>query len=461
MDLIPALSRPDNLPSGPVVTVGDHSLDWEGLIGAAEALAAEIVGLPAVGVEATPSVATVVATCAALMAGTTLVPIPPDAGPLERDHILRDAGLEQVLGSTIPIDPGRRFSGRLARRPHPAGEAQAALVLYTSGTTGPPKGVMLSAEALALDLDLLAQAWAWTPEDTLVHGLPLFHVHGLVLGVLGPLRVGSPLVHTVRPTPASYASAGGTLYFGVPTVWSRVAADPQAARALRSARLLVSGSAGLPEPVFRALEASAGQGPLERYGMTETLIVCSGRHDLPRRPGWAGRALEGVAARLVDEEGQLLPHDGWAVGELEVLTPTAMLGYLNRPQETAALRNSEGWIHTGDALSIDEQGWWRIWGRKSLDLIKSGGYRIGAGEVESALLSHPAVVEAAVVGEPHPELGQVVVAFVVAPGASSHQLEEFVATNLSAHKRPRRVVLVDQLPRNSMGKVQKSLLLGL
>ena len=149
--------------------------------------------------------------------------------------------------------------------------------MYTSGTTGLPKGVVLSRRAVAADLDGLAHAWQWSPVDTLVHGLPLFHVHGLVLGVLGPLRVGSRLIHTGKPTPQAYAAADGTMYFGVPTVWSRVCAEPPMASALRRARLIVSGSAPLPVAVFEQMQALIGQAPVERYGMTETLITTSTR----------------------------------------------------------------------------------------------------------------------------------------------------------------------------------------
>jgi fatty acid CoA ligase FadD36 len=333
------------------------------------------------------------------------------------------------------------------------------MILYTSGTTGAPKGVMLSAAAIAADLDALALAWGWNAEDVLVHGLPLFHVHGLVLGVLGALRVGSRLVHTGRPTPAGYAAAaadGGTLYFGVPTVWSRVAATPEAAAALRRARLLVSGSAGLPVPVFERLKAQTGQGPVERYGMTETLITLSARAIGERRAGWVGQPLPGVEARLVDDHRQPVTPDGDSVGELEVRGVTLMDGYLHQPDATAALYTADRWLRTGDVACLDAAGWYRIVGRQSTDLIKSGGYRIGAGEVEAALLNHPAVREAAVIGVPDEDLGQAIVAFVVADGTTGPELCDFVAGTLSVHKRPRRVELVDHLPRNAMGKVQKT-----
>jgi fatty acid CoA ligase FadD36 len=445
MDLLPALTgrfgdRPD------AVRVGERAMSWSDLAGAAGALAARIAGAPAVAVTATASLETIVAVLGGLAAGVPVVPLPPDSGPMERSHILGDA-------EAAPLD-GVDLDARGPLPAEPAGDT-TALILYTSGTTGAPKGVLLSRDAIAAGLDGLADAWAWTAADTLVHGLPLYHVHGLVLGVLGALRTGSRLVHTVRPRPEAYAAAAGTLYFGVPTVWHRVAADPAAARALAPARLLVSGSAALPVPVFAALRDLTGHEPVERYGMTETLITVATRADGERRPGAVGRPIAGVETRLVGEDGAPAPHDGEAVGELQVRGATLFSGYLNRPEATAAAYTGDGWFRTGDVATIGPDGWHRIVGRRSTDLIKSGGYRIGAGEVENALLAHPAVREAAVVGAPHDDLGQEIVAYVVADGVEADELIGFVATQLSVHKRPRQVRFLPELPRNDMGKVQK------
>ncbi|MFI9203379.1 acyl-CoA synthetase [Streptomyces sp. NPDC053048] len=453
--LLTSLAAPDATDRPDALTVAGRSCSREELLGAAGAVASRVAGAASVAVRAEATPETVAAVVGALLAGVPVVPLPPDAGPAERAHILRDSGAELVLGETrggrrevaVPVDLRERaaWSG-----PEPDPKA-TAFVLYTSGTTGAPKGAIIPRGAVAACLDGLADAWQWTAEDTLVHGLPLFHVHGLVLGVLGALRTGSRLVHTGRPTPEAYAAAGGSLYFGVPTVWSRVVRDHTAARALGGARLLVSGSAALPAPVFRDLEALTGQRPVERYGMTETLITVSTRADGERRQGSVGVPLPGVRTRVVAaEEG--------GIGELEVSGPTLFSGYLGRPEATAASYTADGWFRTGDIAAVDADGAHRIVGRASTDLIKSGGYRIGAGEVENALLDHPAVSEAAVVGVAHEDLGQEIVAYVVAEGVSEQALIDFVAAHLSVHKRPRRVRFLDALPRNAMGKPQKKLL---
>ncbi|MFC0532727.1 AMP-binding protein [Phytohabitans kaempferiae] len=448
MDLLPSLTGAFG-DRAEAVRIGDRHASWADLAGAAGALAARIAGAPAVAVTATASLETVVTVLGGLAAGVPVVPVPPDSGPMERAHILGDAG-------ALPLD-SVDLDARAPLPPAPPADA-TGLILYTSGTTGAPKGVLLSRAAIAAGLDGLADAWDWTADDTLVHGLPLYHVHGLVLGVLGALRTGSRLVHTVRPRPELYAAAGGTLYFGVPTVWHRIAGDPASARALAPARLLVSGSAALPVPVFAALRELTGHEPVERYGMTETLITVAARADGERRPGAVGLPVSGVRTRLVGEDGAPAPHDGEAVGELQVRGDTLFSGYLNRADATAAAYTADGWFRTGDVATIGPDGWHRIVGRQSTDLIKSGGYRIGAGEVENALLAHPAVREAAVVGAPHADLGQEIVAYVVADGVEADELINFVASELSAHKRPRRVRFLAELPRNGMGKVQKQLL---
>ncbi|BDT97777.1 acyl-CoA synthetase [Nocardia sputorum] len=442
------------------VTIDGTTLSRSDLLGAATSVAERVARAERVAVLAEPTVETVLAVVGCLIAGVTIVPVPPDSGTAERAHILADSGAQAWLGKApegadLPVVPVRRHARSWHTYPEPD-PAATAFVLYTSGTTGLPKGVLLSRGAIAAGLDALAEAWAWTANDTLVHGLPLFHVHGLILGLLGPLRVGSPLIHTGKPTPQAYAAAKGSLYFGVPTVWSRVVEDPDSAKQLADARLLVSGSAPLPVPVFERLRELTGHAPVERYGMSETMITLSTRADGERRPGWVGTPVRGVRTRLRDESGAPVPHDGESIGGLQVSGPMLFDGYLNRPEDTAQTWTADGWFRTGDVAVIDEEGFHRIVGRESVDLIKSGGYRVGAGEVETVLLGHPAVAEAAVVGLPDDDLGQRITAFVVLRGpATERELIDHVAGELAVHKRPREIRVVDALPRNAMGKVQK------
>lgn len=451
------------------VRINGAVLSRSDLVGAATSVAERVAGAERVAILATPTPATVLAVTGCLIAGVPFVPVPADVGAAERRHMLTDSGVRAWLGPVpdeaegLPHIPVRLHARSWHRYPEPSPDA-TAMIIYTSGTTGLPKGVVLSRRAIAADLDALAQAWQWTADDVLVHGLPLFHVHGLVLGLLGSLRVGNRFVHTGKSTPAAYAQAcaevGGTLYFGVPTVWSRVVADEAAARALRPARLLVSGSAPLPVPVFERLAHLTGHEPVERYGASESLITLSTRADGERRPGWVGLPLTGVQTRLLDDTGAEVPHDGETVGKLEVRGPTMFDGYLNLPEATAEAFDADGWYRTGDVAVIDGGGMHRIVGRESVDLIKSGGYRIGAGEIETALLGHPGVREAAVVGMPDQDLGQRIVAFIVgAADLKADDLIDHVAQQLSVHKRPREVRLVDALPRNAMGKVLKKQLL--
>ncbi|SPM35513.1 Acyl-CoA synthetase (AMP-forming)/AMP-acid ligase II, partial [Mycobacterium rhizamassiliense] len=452
------------------VTIDGAVLSRSDLVGAATSVAERVAGAERVAVLAKPTAATVLAVAGCLIAGVPFVPVPSDVGAAERRHMLTDSRAQAWLGPEpdepdgLPHVPVRLHARSWHRYPEPAPEA-TAMVIYTSGTTGLPKGVLLSRRAIAADLDALAQAWQWTPDDVLVHGLPLFHVHGLVLGLLGSLRIGNRFVHTGRPTPQGYAQAsadaGGSLFFGVPTVWSRVAGDASAAEALRRARLLVSGSAALPVPVFDRLSELTGHQPIERYGASESLITLSTRADGERRAGWVGLPVAGVQTRLLDDNGDPVPNDGETVGKLQVRGPMMFDGYLNRPEATAEAFGDDGWYRTGDVAVRDGDGMHRIVGRESVDLIKSGGYRIGAGEIETSLLGHPGVQEVAVVGLPDEDLGQRIVAYVVGSAdLTADALIDHVAQELSIHKRPREVRMVDSLPRNAMGKVIKKQLLA-
>ncbi|MEU6454313.1 acyl-CoA synthetase [Streptomyces sp. NPDC047065] len=472
--LFPALSPAP--ADGPALRFGERSLTYAELAAAAGATAGRIGAAGRVAVWATPAMETAVAVVAALLAGVPAVPLNPKSGDKELAHILADsepslvlaapdAGLPPALGALERVDVDVHATGPVPEDRSDDGDP--ALVVYTSGTTGPPKGAVIPRRALSTTLDALADAWQWTGDDVLVHGLPLFHVHGLVLGVLGPLRRGGSVRHLGRFSAEGAArelNDGATMLFGVPTMYHRIAeslpGDPELAKALSGARLLVSGSAALPVHDHERIAAATGRRVIERYGMTETLMNTSVRADGEPRAGTVGVPLPGVELRLVEEDGTpIAERDGESVGEIQVRGPNLFTEYLNRPDATAAAFTGDGFFRTGDMAVRDPDGYVRIVGRKATDLIKSGGYKIGAGEIENALLEHAGVREAAVTGEPDPDLGERIVAWIVPadPGAppALETLADHVAARLAPHKRPRVVRYLDALPRNDMGKIMK------
>jgi len=465
------LTRLRELDSEPAVTVGERTLSYGQLRAAAGAVAVELAGASRAAVWAENTLEAIVAMVAMVEAGVELVPLNPKLGRSELEHILADSRPEAVVCAPqlAPLGQLRRITVDLDARGQlpaaPEDPERVALVVYTSGTTGKPKGVLLPRRAVAANLDALADAWAWTEADRLTHALPIFHVHGLVLGTFGPLRRGGHVRHLGRFSPDAVAAAlagGATMLFGVPTMYHRLAeaveTDPQAARALAGARLLVSGSAALPAKTFERIERATGQQIVERYGLTETLMNTAVRADGERRPGEVGGPLGGVDVRIVGDDGRDVSRDGGSIGEVVVRGPNLFLGYLNRPEATAEVIR-DGWFWTGDLATRAPDGYVRIVGRKSTDLIKTGGFKVGAGEIETALLEHPAVSEAAVAGRPDEDLGERIEAWVVLRGGATApttlELGNHVASLLAPHKRPRQVHFVAELPRNAMGKVVK------
>jgi malonyl-CoA/methylmalonyl-CoA synthetase len=425
-----------------------------------------------VGVWTQASVETCVALVANAAAGYVTVPLDPKLGTRELEHIIGDSSPAVAVAAvpeglpkltSLPVVPvahvsqavGAPVAQRLADR-------APFLVLYTSGTTGLPKGAVIAASSVAMNLEALSRAWDWTAQDTVVHALPLFHVHGLVLGLYGSIRIGGGLHWIPKFEPrliAAALSARPSMLFAVPTMYLRLAVaaavDDEVRRGLAAARVLVSGSAALPQRDQQRIESLTGRRVIERYGLTETLINTAVRVGAPFPPGTVGQALEGIELRVVDEHRRLV--EAGVMGEIAVRGPHLFLGYLNRADATAAVLDADGWFYTQDMGVVDAAGHLRIVGRKATDIIKCGGFKVGAGEVEAALLEHPQVREAAVVGRPDDDLGERIVAFVVADGdVSVEALERHVVGLLSPHKRPREVRVVSALPRNAMGKVVKS-----
>ncbi|HKQ95560.1 MAG TPA: AMP-binding protein, partial [Aestuariivirgaceae bacterium] len=338
------------------------------------------------------------------------------------------------------------------------GRDDLAGLLYTSGTTGPAKGAMITHGNLSSNARALLGAWAFEPGDVLIHGLPLFHVHGLYVALNTAFLNGSPLIWLPRfDAPALVGLlAQATLFMGVPTHYTRLLAEPGLdSRACRAMRLFVSGSAPLLPETHVAFRERTGHAILERYGMTETGMIASNPYRGDRRPGTVGFALPGIAVRIADADGREPPRG--EPGVIEVKGPNVCRGYWRKPERTAEDFRGDGYFITGDVGVMDGEGRVAILGR-TRDLIITGGLNVYPREVEAALDALPGVVESAVVGVPHPDFGEGVVAAVVAGEGPVDEaaIIAALAESLAGFKLPKRVFRVADLPRNAMGKVEKA-----
>ncbi|HYH95178.1 acyl-CoA synthetase [Hyalangium sp.] len=358
-----------------------------------------------------------------------------------------------------PIEPERIMSV--------PGDINIAVLGYTSGTTGRSKGAMLRQSHLLSNIRAVTEAWRWTDEDRLLLALPLFHTHGLMVGLHGTLYTGasvdlrrrfvaSEVLEALRDDPAI------TMFFGVPTMYGRLLEESRRTGVRpRPLRLMVSGSAPLSPQLFQEIEAELGHRILERYGMTETIMNTTNPYEGERRPGTVGMPFPGQEARVVDVRTRKPVRDGEA-GELEVRGPHVFSGYWRREEATREAFEPDGWwFRTGDLGFRDTDGYFHITGR-ARELIISGGFNIYPREVEEVLASCPGVAEVAVLGLPDPDFGEQVVAVVVPaagqPAPEAQALVDWCKDRLASFKKPRRVELVDALPRNALGKVQKHVL---
>lgn len=344
------------------------------------------------------------------------------------------------------------------------GEDELAAILYTSGTTGRSKGAMLTHGNLLSNARTLQAYWDWQADDVLIHALPIFHVHGLFVASHGALLNGSTMLWLSKfdPTAVLARLPRATVFMGVPTLYVRLLAEPGLTRkACAHMRLFVSGSAPLLIETFREWQTRTGHTLLERYGMSETVMLSSNpcrAQDGPRVGGTVGKPLPGIGIRVVTDNGSPLPAG--EVGHIQVRGPNVFKGYWRMPEKTAEEFTADGWFKTGDVGRFDEQGYLTIVGR-SKDLIISGGYNVYPAEIESHLNDTEGVAESAVVGVPHADFGEGVIAVVVPrPGARLDEaaLLARLKQQIANYKVPKRIFFQDELPRNAMGKVQKNLL---
>jgi malonyl-CoA/methylmalonyl-CoA synthetase len=346
--------------------------------------------------------------------------------------------------------------------------ADVAAIIYTSGTTGRSKGAMLSHGNLLSNARTLQSYWDWQPDDVLIHALPIFHVHGLFVASHGALINGSTMLWLNRFEPRAVVEwlPRATVFMGVPTLYVRLLDEAGLTRErCARMRLFISGSAPLLVETYRAWHERTGHAILERYGMSETVMLTSNpcrREDGDRIAGTVGRPLPGVGVRVCGdgERGGRVPLLTGQIGDVEVRGPNVFAGYWRMPEKTAAEFTPDGWFKTGDVGRFDDAGYLSIVGR-SKDLIISGGYNVYPAEIEGYLNEHSAIAESAVVGVAHPDFGEAVLAVVVPRAGAVVDEAALIATlkgRIAAFKVPKRTLVVDELPRNAMGKVQKNLL---
>lgn len=424
-------------------------------------------------VQTEKSVQTLILYFACIRAGAIYLPLNVDYTQAELEYFIGDA--EPVLAVCRPESAelfDRIGNGTLTIRTLeqlfaklPDGQAEpaqrlpddVAAILYTSGTTGKPKGAMLTNANLVSNGEVLIDFWRFTPEDRLIHALPIFHVHGLFIAMHCALFSGAAMIFLPRFDAGTVIEkmADATVLMGVPTFYIRLLGDGNFTKqASVNMRLFISGSAPLSADIHRAFEERSGHRVLERYGMTETGMLTSNPYEGERRAGYVGPPLPGVELRIAEfESGKVLPQG--EVGIVEVKGPNIFKGYWRNPGKTAAEFRADGFFITGDMGFIDVDGYVQLVGREK-DLIITGGLNVYPAEVEALLDDRADVAEAAVIGVPHPDFGEAVVAVVKPAGPfDAEEVRAELRKDLAAFKVPKDIIVLDELPRNTMGKIQK------
>lgn len=419
-------------------------------------------------------------------AGGIAVPLSVSATLPELTYVLEDSGARTILTTRAQVEKlpeeARQTGVLLFEEIDPAAtcdlpvidESRRAMILYTSGTTSQPKGVVSTHANLRAQTETLVEAWAWSADDRIPLFLPMHHIHGIVNIACCALWSGARIDAYPRFRESEIldevADGSYTVFMAVPTIYAKILesldarAHPDDVRArilqgFSAMRLMVSGSAALPARIHEKWTALTGQSLLERYGMTETGMILSNPYHGERRPGAVGQPLPSVQVRLRSENGGIITEEG-EPGEVLVKGPMVFREYWNKPDATAEAFD-DGWFCTGD-MAVLEDGYYRILGRLSVDIIKSGGYKLSALEIESAVLEHPHIRECAVVGVADEKWGEIVAVAVTLESEDRplalDELRDWSLERLSPYKIPRQLLVLDSLPRNAMGKVQKNLL---
>ena len=413
------------------------------------------------------------------LAGGLAVPLCPTHPRQEIEYVLQDADCSLLLIQNefspilqeiiIPIFTYEQIENQPTINFPDISLSQRALIIYTSGTTGKPKGVVSTHKNIVTQIQTLVEAWQWTSQDRILHILPLHHIHGIINALSCALYAGAEVVFLPKfdaeKVWQKWIAENFTIFMAVPTIYNRLIsyyeqADLPQQEAMRAAcqkmRLMISGSAALPVSILEKWQQISGHFLLERYGMSEMGMAISNPLMGKRKAGMIGVPLPNVEVRLVDEQGKIVAQG--EAGEIQVKGENVFLEYWQKPNATAESFTDDGWFRTGDTALQDEDGYFKILGRTSTDILKTGGYKVSAIEIEETLRQHPSIADCAVVGMPDEEWGEKVTVFLILKEQKTLNLEElrFWAKNFLAHyKVPTQMQIVADFPRNAMGKVMK------